>query len=67
MHPDCPNGTTAELEALARLAAVRNVCDAFVGGHWPLDSGLILLVAELIDQAGAWTMVAEEAGRRQAA
>ncbi len=57
----------AELECLHRLRAVRNVLDAFLAGHWALDSALLLVAVDLLDQAGAWAMVAEEADRRRSA
>ncbi len=65
---ELPARAAAELEALLRLAAVRDICDAFLAGHWEIDSGLVLLATALLDQAGAWAMIAEEAdGRRSAA
>jgi hypothetical protein len=51
----------AELECLHRLRAIRDVCDAFLGGHWRVDSGVLLAAVELLDQAGAWAMTAEQA------
>lgn len=53
----------AELEALYRIEAVRSVLDAFLAGHWELDSELLLLACAVLDQAGAWAMLAEEAAR----
>lgn len=66
MHGNTGLRQAAELEALCRLSAVRDVCDAFLCGHWPLDSGLLLHVAALLDSAGAWTIAAERAAREEA-
>lgn len=72
MHPtdplrqSPPPGPAAELEALLRLAVIRDALDLFLAGHWALDSEMLLLTAVILDQAGAWTMVAEDLGRAAA-
>lgn len=57
----------AELECLCRLEAVRCVLDALLGGQWSLDSELLLLACDLLDQAGAWAMLAEQLRTERAA
>ncbi len=64
----CPTPRTlAELEALARLKAIRDTLDHILIGGWALDSEVLLLLAALLDAAGAWTIAAERAARQEAA
>lgn len=57
----------AELESLLRIAAVRDVCEAFLAGHWHLDAELLAIAADVLGAATTWAATAEQLRPPQAA